>query len=56
MKRKTRRFRRAKPRKKVLKFTITIGVILFLLTSGFGVYALMKAKNAYNHSQVDLNR
>ena len=56
MERETRRFRRAKPRKKVLKFTITIGAILFLLTSGFGAYTFMKAKNAYDQSQVDLNR
>ena len=56
MERETRRFRRAKPRKKALKFTITIGAILFLLTSGFGAYAFMQAKNAYDHSPVDLNR
>lgn len=56
MERKTRRSRKVRSKKKVLKYMVAIGLVLILLTSGYGVYAFIKTKNAYDRSQVDLNR
>lgn len=56
MERQSRRSRRVRPKKKFLQYLLIIGAILFLLTSSFGAYAFIKAKNAYDRSQVDLNR
>jgi polyisoprenyl-teichoic acid--peptidoglycan teichoic acid transferase len=56
MQRQSRKAVRDRKKKKKLRYVVTIGVLLFLLTSSFGAYAFIKTKNAYDRSQVDLNR
>ncbi len=54
--RKSRMSRRVRSKKKTLKFTLAVAILLFLVISSFGIYTFVKAKNAYDRSQVDLNR
>lgn len=56
MERKSRRSKRVHSRKRAIKLTFTIGVLFFLLISSFSAYALIKAKTAFDRSQVDLSR
>lgn len=56
MRTKSRMSQRIKSKKKILKLILIICALLFLMVSSYGAYAFINAKNAYNRSQVDLNR
>ncbi len=56
MERKSRSSKKEKPKNKAIKITLLVIVILLVTVTSYGAYALVKFKNAYDSSKVDLKR
>jgi len=56
LERKSRSSKKEKPKNKAIKITLLVIVILLVTVTSYGAYALVKFKNAYDSSKVDLKR
>lgn len=53
---KSRRLKKVKSKKKIVKRALIICSLFFLMASGYGAFTIIKIKSAYENSKVSLNR